>query len=136
MGCGKFTRQRALGASGGKQLTYSEGINKEGNSHDHAGGRQLYDNPRHGSREIGSLPCCGVYTMIPTHSLGRAARYYPERTALASGTTRATFRELHDRVASIAAALSKHGFGVGDWLAILLPNEAEYIELVYACAWL
>ena len=74
--------------------------------------------------------------MIHTHSFGRAARYYPERTALASGGTRATFRELHDRVARIAAALSRHGFGAGDRLAILLPNEPEYIELVYACAWL
>ena len=79
---------------------------------------------------------CGIPRMIHTHSLGRAARYYPERTAFASGGTRSTFRKLHDRVASIAAALSKHGFGVGDRLAILLPNEPEYIELVYACAWL
>ena len=74
--------------------------------------------------------------MIHTHSLGRAARYYGERTALASGGTHTTFRELHARVAGIAAALSKHGFRVGDRLAFLLPNEAEYIELVYACAWL
>src|SRR5215468_3771176 len=74
--------------------------------------------------------------MIHTYSLGRAARYYPERTAFASGGTRSTFRELHGRVAGIAAALNKHGFGVGDRLAILLPNESDYIELVYACAWL
>src|SRR3989442_3454315 len=74
--------------------------------------------------------------MIHTHSLGRAARYYPERTALASGGTRSTFRELHERVARIAAALSRHGLGVGDRLAILLPNEPEYIEMAYACAWL
>jgi len=57
--------------------------------------------------------------MIYTHSLGRAARYYPERTALASGGKHSTFRELHDRVASMAAALSRHGFGAGDRLAIL-----------------
>jgi len=74
--------------------------------------------------------------MIHAHFLGRAARYYPERTALASGGTPSTFRDLHDRVAGIAAALSRHGFGVGDRLAILLPNEPEYIELVYACSWL
>ena len=72
--------------------------------------------------------------MIHAHSLGRASRYYPERTALASGVRRSTFRELHDRVAGIAAALSKSGFGVGDRLALLLPNEPEYIELVHACA--
>src|SRR6266566_3317241 len=74
--------------------------------------------------------------MIHTYSLGRAARYYPERTALASGGKRSTFRELHDRVANIVASLRRHGFGVGDRLALLLPNEPEYIELVYACAWL
>src|SRR2546423_15219629 len=74
--------------------------------------------------------------MIHTHSLGRAARYYPERTALASDGTRSTFRELHDRVARIAGSLSRRGLGVGDRLALLLPNEPDYIELVYACAWL
>ena len=71
--------------------------------------------------------------MIYIHSLGRASRYYPERTALVLGEARVTFRDLHDRVAGIAAALSKLGLGVGDRLAILLPNGPEYIELVYAC---
>src|SRR5437660_10935483 len=74
--------------------------------------------------------------MICIHSLGRAARYFPERTALAANGTRSTFRELHARVGRIAAALRKHGFKAGDRLAILLPNEPDYIELVYACAWL
>jgi long-chain acyl-CoA synthetase len=72
--------------------------------------------------------------MIYVHSLGRAARYFPERTAFAANGTRSTFRELHDRVGRIAAALTKHGFKAGDRLAILLPNEPDYIELVYACA--
>src|ERR1700746_2870601 len=74
--------------------------------------------------------------MIHTHSLGRAARYFAGRPALASGGRRSTFRELRDRVASIAAALNRHGFAAGDRLALLLPNGREYIELVYACAWL
>src|SRR5467141_4011409 len=74
--------------------------------------------------------------MIHAHSLGRAARYFAGRPALASGGRRSTFRELRDRVASIAAALHRHGFSAGDRLALLLPNECEYIELVYACAWL
>jgi acyl-CoA synthetase (AMP-forming)/AMP-acid ligase II len=74
--------------------------------------------------------------MIHAHSLGRAAHYYGERTALASGAVRPTFRELDDRVAGIAAALGRHGFRAGDRLAMLLPNEHDYLELVYACAWL
>jgi long-chain acyl-CoA synthetase len=74
--------------------------------------------------------------MIFIHSLGRASRYYPERTALAPGGTHLSFRELYDRVRGLAAALSGHGFGVGDRLALLLPNSPEYIELVYVCSWL
>src|SRR6266478_9709917 len=74
--------------------------------------------------------------MIHTHSLGRAARYHAGATALVSGTARHTFQELHARVGGIAAALTQHGFGVGDRLALLLPNETEYLELIYACAWL
>src|SRR5213595_3641072 len=74
--------------------------------------------------------------MIYFHSLGRAVRYFSERTALAANGTRSTFRELHDRIGRIAAALAKHGFKAGDRLALLLPNEPDYIELVYACAWL
>jgi long-chain acyl-CoA synthetase len=74
--------------------------------------------------------------MIYVHSLGRAARYFSERTAFTSNGTRSTFRELHDRVGHIAAALTKHGLKAGDRLAILLPNEPDYIQLVYACAWL
>src|SRR5258707_13586645 len=74
--------------------------------------------------------------MIHTHALGRAVRFYPERIALTSAERRSTFRELHDRVGRIAASLRGHGFGTGDRLALLLPNEADYLELVYACAWL
>jgi acyl-CoA synthetase (AMP-forming)/AMP-acid ligase II len=76
----------------------------------------------------------GEQKVIYTHSLCRASRYFPERTALAPDGTPLTFRELDGRVAGIAAALSRYGFGVGDRLALLLPNGREYIELVYACS--
>ena len=72
--------------------------------------------------------------MIYVHSLGRAARYYPQRPALALNGTWSSFESLDHRVAQVAAALSKQGFGVGDRLAFLLPNGPEYIELVYACS--
>jgi long-chain acyl-CoA synthetase len=74
--------------------------------------------------------------MIHAHSLGRAARYHPERLGLASEGRRSTFRELHERIAGIATALRECGLATGDRLALLLPNEADYLELVYACAWL
>src|SRR5246500_4124879 len=74
--------------------------------------------------------------MIYVHSLGRASRYYSDRTALALGDKRVSFSELDDRVRGTAAALAAEGFGAGDRLALLLPNSPEYIELVFACSWL
>ena len=71
--------------------------------------------------------------MIYAHSLGRAARLFPDRAALWSGDKWLTFAELDHRVAGIAGALSRHGFGSGDRLAVLMPNGADYLELVYAC---
>src|SRR5215471_15613973 len=74
--------------------------------------------------------------MIHIHSLGWGYRYYPERAALVVEGATLTFRQLHERVRNIAAALAGHGFAAGDRLALLLPNGPEYIELVYACGWL
>src|SRR5467141_3713395 len=74
--------------------------------------------------------------MIYVHSLGRALRFYPGRAALARDGRLLTFRELHSRVDGIAATLTSYGFGVGDRLALLLPNGPDYIELVYACSML
>jgi long-chain acyl-CoA synthetase len=74
--------------------------------------------------------------MIYVHSLGRALRFYPGRAALARESRLLTFRELHTRVEGIAGTLTSCGFGVGDRLALLLPNGPDYIELVYACSML
>ena len=74
--------------------------------------------------------------MIYVHSLGRALRFYPGQTALARDGRLLTFRELNTRVEGIAGTLTSHGFGVGDRLAVLLPNGPDYIELVYACSML
>src|SRR5579864_8816783 len=74
--------------------------------------------------------------MIYVHSLGRALRFYPGRTALARDGRFLTFREFHTRVEGLAGTLTSHSFGVGDRLAILLPNGPDYIELMYACSML
>src|SRR6266852_3453084 len=74
--------------------------------------------------------------MIYVHSLGRALRFYPGRTALARDGRLLTFRELQSRVEGIAGMLTSRGFGVGDRLALLLPNGPDYVELIYACSML
>ena len=72
--------------------------------------------------------------MIYTHTVQRALRFYTQHAALASGEKRFTFQELHDRVAGLAATLASRGFVRGDRLAIILPNEPEYIELILPAA--
>src|SRR6201987_5585093 len=74
--------------------------------------------------------------MIYVHSLGRASRYYTQRTALVVDGAAVSFKALHERLQNIAAARAAEGLAAGDRLAVLLPNSPEYIELVYACGWL
>ena len=74
--------------------------------------------------------------MIYNHSLGRASRYYAQRTALVVDGAAISFNALHERVKNIAASLVANGFAAGDRLALLLPNGPQYVELVYACSWL
>jgi long-chain acyl-CoA synthetase len=72
--------------------------------------------------------------MIYTHSVGRALQYFPQHTALLRDGRAVTFLELDIRVRKIAAALRRRGFMSGERLALLMPNGADYIELVYACS--
>src|SRR5258706_5144625 len=74
--------------------------------------------------------------MIYVHSLGRASRYYAQRTALVVEGAAVSFKALHERVRNIAAALAANGFAAGDRLALLLPDSPGYLELIYACSWL
>jgi long-chain acyl-CoA synthetase len=72
--------------------------------------------------------------MIYVHSIGRAAKYYPDLVALSVRGKRLTFLELDQRIERIATALHRLGLRAGDRLAVLLPNESEYLELIYACS--
>jgi acyl-CoA synthetase (AMP-forming)/AMP-acid ligase II len=72
--------------------------------------------------------------MIYTHSVGRALQYFPQHTALLREGQAVTFLELDFRVRRIADALRRRGFLSGERLAFLMPNGADYIELVYACS--
>jgi acyl-CoA synthetase (AMP-forming)/AMP-acid ligase II len=74
--------------------------------------------------------------MIHDHSLDHAAQNHPQRLALISGDKRLTFSDLRDRVQRIASLLVTLGLQTGDRVAVLLPNQGEYLETVYACAWL
>ncbi len=52
----------------------------------------------------------GWQKMIYIHSLGRACRCYPQRTALVVDGAAVSFKALHEPVQHIAAALAANGF--------------------------
>jgi acyl-CoA synthetase (AMP-forming)/AMP-acid ligase II len=74
--------------------------------------------------------------MIYTNTVEQAFRSFPQHTALSGSEGRLTFTELHERVTGVAAGLLRHGITRGDRMAILLPNEPQYLEIIYACSWL
>jgi long-chain acyl-CoA synthetase len=64
--------------------------------------------------------------------LERAVRFYPDRTAVACGSVRFTYRGLAERVRRLCQALQGLGIAKGDRLAILMFNCHRYFELYYA----
>src|SRR5260370_1868143 len=67
--------------------------------------------------------------MIYVHSLGRAFRYYTQRTALVVEGAAVCFKAVHERVRNITAALAANGFAAGDPPPLLVPNFPEYHQL-------
>jgi long-chain acyl-CoA synthetase len=68
--------------------------------------------------------------------LERAASASPERTAVYLGTQPLrTYRQLRDRVAALAGALTGLGCEVGDRVAVVMDNRPEYLEVLFAAWW-
>ncbi len=57
----------------------------------------------------------------------------PDATAVVCGDKRLTFKQVHERAASLGAAFRAQGLLPGDRIALLADNELEYIELQAAC---
>jgi acyl-CoA synthetase (AMP-forming)/AMP-acid ligase II len=64
----------------------------------------------------------------------RAARRWPERTALIDGARRRSYRELDARASQLARALVASGLEPGQRVAIVHENRAEYVEMAIAIA--
>lgn len=74
----------------------------------------------------------GLYRPLRiSDGLHAIARREPERPALECEGRRLTYGDLHDRVLRVAAAAVRElGIGVGDRVAVLAPNCAEYPEVL------
>ncbi|MEP2530870.1 AMP-binding protein [Shimia sp.] len=73
--------------------------------------------------EAGLEKCAANYVpLTPLSGLQRALTVFPDHMAVVYGTHRKTYREYHDRVTRLAAALSTLGVEPGEVVATLLPN--------------
>ena len=63
--------------------------------------------------------------------LRRAAKLYPDKTAIIDEERRFTYREFQDRVNQLGHALLSLGIGKGDRVCILSPNSHFFLESYY-----
>jgi fatty-acyl-CoA synthase len=66
--------------------------------------------------------------LSPISFLLRAARVYPQRTAVIHGARRYSYAQFLERTRRLAAALAEKGISEGDTVAILAPNIPEMLE--------
>ena len=69
------------------------------------------------------------YTPItPLLFLERSAEIYPKKVAIIHGKLRQTWAQTYERCRRLASALQKHGIGLGDTVAVMLPNTPPMVE--------
>jgi len=66
--------------------------------------------------------------LSPVSFLRRAAMVRPEQLAIVHGDRRYNYAEFYERSQRLGAALSKHGIGKGDCVAIMGANTPEMLE--------
>ena len=70
------------------------------------------------------------YTALtPLTFIERAAQVYPDRPALVHGALRRSWGEVYHRCRQMASALSQHGIGKNDTVAVMLPNTPPMMEV-------
>ena len=66
--------------------------------------------------------------LTPLSFLERTASVYPDLPSVVHGRQRYTWRETYARCRRLASALAKRGIGVGDTVAVMLPNIPAMYE--------
>ena len=66
--------------------------------------------------------------LTPLSFIARTAKVYPERVAVIHGTLARNWRDSYARCRQLASALAQHGVGVGDTVALMLPNTPAMVE--------
>jgi len=66
--------------------------------------------------------------LTPLSFLERAAYVYPNQVSIIHGAQRHTWKETYARCRRLASALARRGIGVGDTVAVMLPNIPAMVE--------
>ena len=66
--------------------------------------------------------------ITPLLFLERSAQVYPDRLAIVHGKLRQSWSQTYERCRRLASALQKHGIGLGDTVAVMLPNTPPMVE--------
>ncbi|RTL32065.1 MAG: acyl-CoA synthetase [Burkholderiales bacterium] len=67
-------------------------------------------------------------TFTPLSFIERTALVYPQRTAIIHGDLRQTWAQTYTRCRQLASALAQRGIGLGDTVAVMLPNTPPMVE--------
>ncbi len=66
--------------------------------------------------------------LTPLSFIERSALVYPNKLAVVHGDLRQTWSQTYARCRQLASALQQHGLGVGDTVAVMLPNTPPMVE--------
>ncbi|MBE7941601.1 MULTISPECIES: acyl-CoA synthetase [Ramlibacter] len=66
--------------------------------------------------------------ITPLAFLQRTAEVYPGKLAIVHGPVRRTWAQTYERCRRLASALSRHGIGKGQTVAVMLPNTPPMVE--------
>ncbi|MGN6469853.1 MAG: acyl-CoA synthetase [Rhizobiaceae bacterium] len=66
--------------------------------------------------------------LTPLSFLERAAKVYPDVTAIIHGGSRVSYRDFYQRSQRLASALFKRGIGKGDTVTVMLSNTPPMLE--------
>lgn len=66
--------------------------------------------------------------LSPLSFLERSARVYPQKTAIVHGTLTQTWLQTYHRCKQLASAIQTLGLGLGDTVAVMLPNTPPMVE--------
>jgi fatty-acyl-CoA synthase len=92
------------------------------------------------SRNSNTLPASHIYSkgleanaanhvaMSPVSFIERAAAVYPNKPAVVHGALVRTWKDVFERSKCLASALKRMGIGLGDTVAVMLPNVPTMVE--------